>query len=1376
MLVTITCLMFAVTVPVTAATNLSVDNITTFKSWMEKDGDVNITLTKNLKGRIGIESSSGDQSFDFVHYWCVLGKGKKTIDLNGHDLKVSYDEASLRDSTLFQINAGTSLTIKDSSQKKEGWMNYDGRIYSGGDTKRHIVENNGGTLTVNSGTLEAGRSRKDNLGIHFGFKNAWRQVNGFALVQKSGTTTINGGLLQGRGYIYKENYGLFSAAAAVHADGGTLIINDGCFYGKGQADVLQIGSNVNISIKAGIFHPSRQDLPVATYFDGLNVTRHYETGVAGVPVRATTKNCQIFKGKKLLNETQIADGAADKAREKINILPTSNKTTLKCVADPNGNPPVLNPKTAKQLVFETKGTQRFKDTAAITGGYYALTYDYTVYSYNAATGYSVLGTLKNASSIADLSTIPGLTDKMLNDNLYLVRGSAVETYIGVQTYRIERSATMWVRAVNQDPVEILSSPTPQIASKKGANVTLTAKAKNATEAWWVRSGPEGSKRFECTSFNNGVATLTVPVNDVASFYCMFKNQRGSKKSAEAEVNYMPTFENGNQIQYITGYVGENLYITAVDNLQSYGSTISRKWYKNGTLISANNHYAFYGDSLCIGKVNTSDAGTYVCKITVTAGNVQNTISSGEFRVTISSGTPPGYITSLDITGIGDLYLGDKAPTVNDLKLNDPRAKITNIEWTGVNSSGILISHNPSYKITVVVSDFGKYSFKYNSNKEFPWTIDGKKRTDFNAPNNANLTTKGLILSYTYGNYTPLTSPHDSVSFQKTNYEVTQGEKVNIQLQYSVNCPKQHTTKHTVTKMEVRKSMPLPAGLTMDSLGRITGTVKQQEASDTYSAQIVTTFSSGETWGTILFFRILPAKESVSPPTSELPSSGHTKHKFSAWKDNGAGAHTHTCSECGVTESEPHEWDDGTVTKKATPSANGVVTYVCKVCGAKKTQVLLYESGYSGDAEVEAVKVLINAIGTVTLNSGEILQKAREGYNHLSAEQKKLVDNIKVLEAAEKAYADLQNKAAADKVKKLISSIGTVTVNSGDAIQKARDAYNKLTANQKKLVDNIKVLEAAEKAYADLKNKAAADKAAADKVKNLIGSIGTVTGDSGEAIQKARDAYNKLTAEQQKLVDNIKVLEAAEKAYNELKNSALPTPDKVKELIEAIGTVTGDSGEAIQKAREAYDKLTEDQKKLVDNESVLKAAEDTYTELQKDKRNPFTDVQEGRFYYDAVLWAVEKNITKGTTATTFSPDATCTRGQVVTFLWRAAGSPEPTSDQNPFSDVRIGAYYDKAVLWAVEKDITKGTTATTFSPDSGCTRGQVVTFLHRFEKMPSPGSTENPFADVSPDRFYYEAVLWAVEKGVTNGTTPTTFSPETVCTRAQIVTFLYRDLK
>jgi len=168
---------------------------------------------------------------------------------------------------------------------------------------------------------------------------------------------------------------------------------------------------------------------------------------------------------------------------------------------------------------------------------------------------------------------------------------------------------------------------------------------------------------------------------------------------------------------------------------------------------------------------------------------------------------------------------------------------------------------------------------------------------------------------------------------------------------------------------------------------------------------------------------------------------------------------------------------------------------------------------------------------------------------------------------------------------------------------------------------------------------------------------------------------------------------------------------------------------------------------------------------------FSNVDATAYYAEAVNWAASQQITTGTSATTFSPNAICTRAQVVTFLWRSMGSPAPKSANNPFQDVKKSDYFFYAVLWAVENGITTGTSATTFSPNAGCTRAQVVTFLHRSFGSPKT-QRSNPFTDAQKG-YYVDAVLWAVDHGITTGMSKTSFAPESTCSRAQIVTFLFR---
>ena len=181
---------------------------------------------------------------------------------------------------------------------------------------------------------------------------------------------------------------------------------------------------------------------------------------------------------------------------------------------------------------------------------------------------------------------------------------------------------------------------------------------------------------------------------------------------------------------------------------------------------------------------------------------------------------------------------------------------------------------------------------------------------------------------------------------------------------------------------------------------------------------------------------------------------------------------------------------------------------------------------------------------------------------------------------------------------------------------------------------------------------------------------------------------------------------------------------------------------------------------------------SFVQVQKpEEPSPYRDVSKDSYYYDAVQWASNKGITNGVADGVFAPDWVCTRGQIVTFLWRSVGSPTPKTAEMPFADVAEDAYYAQAVLWAVENGITKGTSETTFSPDQTCTRAHAVAFLYRLAG--SPAVTGSSFQDVAADAYYNAAVAWAVQQGITNGTSETTFSPDETCTRAQIVTFLYR---
>ena len=232
---------------------------------------------------------------------------------------------------------------------------------------------------------------------------------------------------------------------------------------------------------------------------------------------------------------------------------------------------------------------------------------------------------------------------------------------------------------------------------------------------------------------------------------------------------------------------------------------------------------------------------------------------------------------------------------------------------------------------------------------------------------------------------------------------------------------------------------------------------------------------------------------------------------------------------------------------------------------------------------------------------------------------------------------------------------------------------------------------------------------------------------------------------------------------------------VREGWDQTFTITPDKGYAVAKV-------------LVDGKSVGAVTSYTFKNVTKDHTieavfmksngNPqtgvFVDVPENGYYEEAVDWAVENGITNGVSSDRFDPDGLCTRAQIVTFLWRAAGSPAPKSTSHNFTDVKAGSYYEQAVLWAVENGITVGTSSTTFSPDATCTRAQAVTFLYRASGSPAVSGSA-AFSDVAADAYYADAVSWAEKKGITTGIGGGLFGSNNDCTRAQIVTFLWRAM-
>ena len=513
----------------------------------------------------------------------------------------------------------------------------------------------------------------------------------------------------------------------------------------------------------------------------------------------------------------------------------------------------------------------------------------------------------------------------------------------------------------------------------------------------------------------------------------------------------------------------------------------------------------------------------------------------------------------------------------------------------------------------------------------------------------------------------------------------------------------------------------------------------------------------------------------------------------------AGYTTHTCARCGdrYTDNETaalgHAWDAGVVTKEPTETSTGVRTFTCTRCGEKRAEVIpelshehrytavvtpptCTEEGYTthtctcGESYVDTkVAALGHAFGTWAVSkAATCTAKGAEARTCIRCDAKET-----------REIAALGHDLTAHAAK-----APTCTETGWAAYETCSrcdySTYAELAALEHDYKDGVCTrCGAADPDYVPPLDKAVLQAAIA--AADAIDRDG-YTPESVAAMEAALTAAKAaLEADTQAAVDKAAAaLDAAIKALVEkpieepVDYSALNAAIEAAEKLD-LSKYTAASVAAFNKALEAA-KAARTAGKQADADAAKDALEAAVKALKEKPPFRFDDVKdETQYFFDPVYWAVDQEITNGTSPTTFSPDAGCTRAQVVTFLWRAAGKPQPSSSKNPFEDVKAGQYYYDAVLWAVEKGITTGTGPNTFRPDATCTRAQIVTFLWRYFDKPEPRGG-SAFADVDSAQYYAKAIAWAVEKGVTKGTSADRFSPNATCTRAQIVTFLYRAME
>ena len=496
-----------------------------------------------------------------------------------------------------------------------------------------------------------------------------------------------------------------------------------------------------------------------------------------------------------------------------------------------------------------------------------------------------------------------------------------------------------------------------------------------------------------------------------------------------------------------------------------------------------------------------------------------------------------------------------------------------------------------------------------------------------------------------------------------------------------------------------------------------------------------------------------------------------------------GEKLYTCGNCGATKTETipaaHKWGQGVVTKEPTCTEKGVRTYTCSVCGATKTEeiaTVAHQYDANGVCTVCGEKKPSGGGGgggggggesaTVTPTEPEITTGGGTTVAEIEAEvttsgttSKTAVtqDTLdKAIEAAENAAGKAGTDAAVEIV---VNTSAKATEVKVDLPAEGLESFADSEAQSLTISSGVGSVTISPEAAASM-----ADQAQSDTV---TVTISEVTQPEKALNERQLAAVGDAPVYDLCVTSNGKYISQFDGG---LITVSLPYTLKAGEDPNGVVVYYVDDLGNLQRVLAMYD---------VKTQSIIFTTNHFSFYMARYESNAaaaarFTDVPFDAYYQSAVGWAVSHGVTSGVTETTFAPSNHCTRAQAVTFLWRAAGSPAPKSTVNPFVDMKPGAYYYDAVLWAVENGITKGTTDTTFSPNATCSRAQIVTFLWRSQKSPAAG-TVNPFTDVAAGTYYNNAVLWAVENGITGGTTATTFSPNNNCTRAQIVTFLYRNV-
>ena len=1183
--------------------------------------------------------------------WAIVQKGVKILDLNGYQLKVSGEEAGYNSITgkayspyLLTVRSGATLVINDSSGDNSGSLRFDGYMHApalddaAGTMHSHyttadVLYRHGikveGMLVYNGGTLIGGRSKLQYISpgfdaskLYYYMKdqvipqeyrydgNVRQQVNCIGIDINGGDVTVNGGIVEGRGFSdmnTKNDYYSWdnTRAAAIRIKSGKLKINDGTFRGLGCANVLNGVTKQNTTIRAGRFKTKDVDKylqpsPYERIIAGTSICPLFgygELGRSGISqdmlnpeiqqvetkdgvldpetewkeIPTTERDLTI--GPKVGAKLEVRSGLDNEPIDKGVIWDGQNDVDLIIpmmglwVGIPDHATAAADP-TTNVSVYRVIAARSYKETST--------TAKITFGGQEVNSGGEVEGEVEKEKIFAVANTSPTATvhlkdlvpDELGSNDAFQIVIDCIEYFdrdpkntgdekkiIGVD--KLVRSKIVYVKC-GSNPVKIKSQPEDTVCVQ-GQTAEFSAFAKNATDAWWEEVSPNAGTRLETSTFEDGETILRLKSDKPMTLRACFKGRYGTVKSDPVSLTFRPP--DAGASQNVTLYKGQCVAsISPGANLSNVKYTDSEwqiyldpaqtggtlhGWYPMTNGVDVN----VMPTKVTFRNPTQSNEASYRLILTLPDGSKW---TSENINVTVDDGLPDNYIQSVQIYGLGDLYAGETPPTKSDLWCDDPRVIIDSITWGGLSNgtTGVLTS-NSWFKIKLKAAWISSvdphqpystdtYYFYHDEDGNFPWeAIGNNRKLRKDQYYNPKAAQQEIVLEYYFDNHTYLQELLDTTTLKENTFDIVKGEYVDIQLEPELNCPAKHDTTHYINGVDyVHSSTPLPAGLSIDSSGRITGTLSAEPSDMAVKCVIYMKGNTYREQAVTVHFNILPdlsgddtlhmvsmdeLEEVFGDGSVDPYSLVHNAHVFGFWKDDGNGStHSRVCSYCESRETLPHDWNEGFITKDPVNGANGEITYTCMDCFATRTDPFSYEEEGSGSPFIDVKKgayyyePVLWAVGHEPQITNGI------DATHFGPDQK--CTRAQVVTFLWRAEGQPEP---------------TLVVSP----------------------------------FSDVKDDAYYYKAVLWAVEKNI-----TTGTSADKF----------------------------------------SPDQSCTRAQVVTFMNRSKGSP-------------------------KAGSET---------NPFNDVFAADYYYDAVLWAVENDITKGTSVTTFSPNQICTRGQIVTFLYRA----------------------------------------------------------------------------------------------------------------------------